>query len=86
MNRHEYVLKAAVTGSIYEPLINLARMFVHTLEQNEAEGTDPMLDPATLVLGAFIAFRTHADINTMTEYQKLLAACELRVSSPRELQ
>lgn len=61
-------------------------MLVHTLEQNEAEGTDAQNDPATLVLGAFIGFQTHADVNTFKGYKELLSLCELRLNYPPELQ
>lgn len=81
MNRFEYVI-ALSTAPQQEPLINLAAGFMLAMQQVTAEGVDPQQDPAILILGAYIAFHTHADVNTNVGYRKLLNQCNERVERP----
>jgi nitrate reductase alpha subunit len=85
MNRYEYVLNAAHAPQ-EEPLVNLARAFAEAVEQNIALDADPTNDPSVLILGAYIAFRTHADVNTRGGYHKLLSMCEQKLINGAELQ
>ena len=85
MNRWEFVVQAS-TAPEQVPLLDLARMLVHTLEQNEAEGSDPSQDPATLILGAYIAFHTHADVSSRSGYRDLLDYCHLLAENPKVTQ
>lgn len=83
MNRFEYVLTTAVAPH-QEPLLAIAREFTQAVEQVMAEGNDPVQDPAVLVLGSYIAFHTHADVNTFGGYKRLLSMCEHNViNGPR---
>lgn len=50
-----------------------------------ADGVSPDNDPAVLLYGAFIAFRTHADVNTVGGYKKLIELCHQQIE-PRSLQ
>ena len=36
---------------------------------------DPLQDPAVLVMGAFIAFHTNADVNSYGGYRRLIQRC-----------
>lgn len=85
MNRYAYALETAKAPH-QEPLVNIARGFVDALDQVIAEGTDPQADPAVVILGSFIAFHVHADVNTAAGYQKLLSDCEQRIINAPELQ
>lgn len=79
MNRFEYVLHASKAPQS-PTLIDLARNFTHAVEQTVAEGEQPSLDPAVLALGAFIAFHTHADVNSVAGYNRLIQLCEQRAT------
>lgn len=83
MNRFQYVI-AASEAPHQVPLIDLARVLVQALEQNEALGTDAYADPAVRILGAYIAFHTHADVDTAQGYKHLLAMCEKRLYDASE--
>jgi hypothetical protein len=85
MNRHAYAL-AAARAPHQEPLLNLASGFFNAVSQVFAEGGDPGRDPAVLVLGSFIGFQTHFDVNTGTGYMELLNICEQNVLNERPLQ
>lgn len=74
MNRFEYVLKAA-SAPHEQPLIQLAAAFMLAIEQTLIEQVEPTNDPAVLILGAYIAFHTHADVNTSNGYHELLTRC-----------
>jgi hypothetical protein len=45
-------------------------MLLAAIDEVEAEGGQPDVDPAVLVLGAFVAFHTHADVNTTVGFQR----------------
>lgn len=83
MNRFEFVLDAAFAPH-QVPLPDLARQFSTALDQVQAEGADPTRDPAVLILGAFIAFHTHADVNTVGGYHRLLDLCAHRLETSKE--
>ena len=78
MIRFEHALNAA-TAPCEVTLSILARQLADAVEQVEAEGTDPVDDPAVLLLGAFIAFHTHADVNTARGYHQLIHLCHERI-------
>jgi hypothetical protein len=85
MNRFEYVLNAAHAPQD-ATLLSLAQALVDAVEQNVALDTDPTNDPSVLILGAYIAFHTHADVNTAGGYHKLLSLCEQQLINGAELQ
>lgn len=85
MNRFEYALHASIAPE-QETLGDLARGLVSAIEQTEAEGQIALSDPAVMVLGAYIAFHTHADVNSVKGYRQLLSLCEYRSLNPPELQ
>jgi len=85
MNRYEYALTAAQAPQ-QEPLLAIAQNFNDAVSQVIAEGQDPHQDPAVIVLGSFIAFHVHADLNTLHGYQQLLSLCEDQVVHSPELQ
>jgi hypothetical protein len=39
-----------------------------------------------VLLGSFIAFHVHADVNSATGYRELLSSCEQRANTLPELQ
>ncbi len=79
MNRHEFAL-AAATDPALSTLPRLAKGLVDAIEAVEAEGEAPERDPAICVIGAFIAFHTHADVNSVRGYSNLLSLCEERLA------
>ena len=79
MNRHEFALAAAVDPAL-STLPKLAHGLVRAIEAAEAEGEAPEQDPAVCVIGAFIAFHTHADVNSVKGYNNLLSLCEQRAA------
>jgi hypothetical protein len=85
MNRFEYALLAA--GAPHEvPLVQLAAGFMLAVQQTLLENQHPQTDPAVLLLGAFIAFQTHADVNTNKGYHQLLGLCQDRLHNGPTLQ
>jgi hypothetical protein len=85
MSRFAHALDAAVAPEQIS-LLTLAKQFSLAVEQTEAEGEDPARDPAVIVLGSFIAFHTHADVNTRGGYHELLGLCRHRFETSPELQ
>lgn len=79
MNRFEFALAASVDPTLYA-LPSLAAELVKAIEAAKAEGELPQEDPAVLVLGAFISFHTHADVNSALGYRRLLSLCEDRLA------
>ena len=80
MNVDEFVLNAAY-GTTLPPLRDLVQVLSETLAQVEERDEVPQNDPAVLILGSFIAFHTHSDINTVGGYKRLLDMCEQRLRS-----
>lgn len=62
------------------PLRAVAEGLNYAVKEAEEAGVNPSDDPAVLLLGAFVAFRTHADVNTVGGYRRLMALCEDRIS------
>ena len=77
MNRFEAALSMAYSPQS-QSLPVLARTFALAVDQTVAEGLPVESDPAVLVLGAFIAFQTHSDVNSTRGYRQLLTQCEDR--------
>lgn len=87
MNRHEYALQAA-SAPHQVNFVQLAEQFALAAKQSTAEGINATTDPAVLLLGSFIAFRVHADVNTMSGYHKLIDLCNdaLHVAKSKVMQ
>jgi hypothetical protein len=79
MNRFEFALAVSVDQSL-SSLPILARELVKAIEVVEHEGQEPQDDPAVLLIGAYISFHTHADINSAMGYRRLLTLCEDRLT------
>ncbi len=82
MNRYEFAL-GAVANPYLHKLPALARAMVEAIDAVEAEQGDPVQDPAVLLLGSFIAFHTHADVNTYNGFSSLLELCKARYMETR---
>ena len=67
-------------------LASLAKNFADAVVHAEAEGGEAVNDPAVLLLGSFIAFHTHADVNTASGFRRLLQLCHDRLADPPILQ
>jgi hypothetical protein len=67
-------------------LMELAEGFYNAVAHVEAEDGDASRDPAVVLLGSFIAFHVHADVNSATGYRELLSSCEQRANTLPELQ
>jgi hypothetical protein len=66
------------------PFGMLAQGLVEAIIEAETEGIpDPSNDPAVMLFGAFIAFHTHADVNTVLGYKKLIELCRVRHETPQ---
>lgn len=79
MKRYFDALSAA-TGAAMPSLPWAAATLVEAIDDVVLEGGRPEDDPAVLLLGAFVAFHTHADINTVGGYHQLIEICHARVS------
>lgn len=77
MNRFQVALTMAHAPQ-HQTLLALAHNFVMAVDQTVSEGLPVESDPAVLVLGAFIAFQTHSDVNSTRGYRQLLTQCEDR--------
>jgi hypothetical protein len=69
----------AVTEQTAE-LPELAAIFAEAVDEAADEGVDPASDPAVMLVGAFISFHTHSDINTVGGYHRLIAMCSERIN------
>lgn len=88
MSRFDNALAAAY-APLEQPLCVLAQHFADAVHQATAEGFDAARDPAVMLMGAFIAFHTHSDVNTVSGYHQLLALCKtcaLIAPKPMDLQ
>jgi hypothetical protein len=85
MSRFVYALEAARAPHQCS-LMELAEGFYNAVAHVEAENGDASRDPAVVVIGSFIAFHVHADVNTAKGYHELLSSCEQRVIATPELQ
>jgi hypothetical protein len=84
MNRHFTAIEAFTSPDIL-PLASLADALSYAVDEVEAEGGRADQDPAVLLLGGAIAFRTHADVVSMDGFTRLLRECQHQLDS-RELQ
>lgn len=84
MNRHFAAIEAFTSPDIL-PLASITDALAHAVHEVEGEGGRPDADPAVLLLGGAIAFRTHADVNSAAGYIRLLAMCQEQLDQ-RELQ
>lgn len=83
--RFSYAIDITQAGQ--QPLLSLAQAFAGAIQETEIEGLNPMTDPAVLLMGTFIAFQTHADVNTRNGYERLIALCHDRLNAaPPEIQ
>lgn len=67
------------------PLPALTKGLAQAVEEAIADGENPDACPAVMLLGAFVAFRTHADMNTVGGYRRLIDLCQDRIDE-RDLQ
>ena len=79
MNRFEFALDAA-SNPLKHSLADHIRAIAAALEHIETEKGVVEEDPAILVIGSFISFHTHADINTFNGFTQLLDLCARRMS------
>lgn len=79
MNRFEFALDAAA-NPLKHKLADHIKAAAAAVEQIETEGNSVEEDPAILVIGSFISFHTHADINTFNGFTQLLDLCARRMS------
>lgn len=79
MNRFEFALQASA-GPHRVELVQLTGALNFAVQQTLAEGLNPATDPAVILLGSFIAFQVHADVNTASGYHKLIAMCNDRLA------
>ena len=80
MNVDQFVLDAAYSADL-PSLRDLVHVLNETIVQIEQQGGILQDDPAVLILGSFIAFHTHSDINTVGGYKQLLDMCATRLSN-----
>ncbi len=85
MNRFDLALKTSLAPHRID-LPQLANAFDFAVRQTVAEGENPGNDPAVLLLGSFVAFHCHADVNTTGGYHQLLALCNDRLCNPKVMQ
>lgn len=78
MNRFEFALQAASAPHLVA-LPQLTGALDFAVRQSTAEGHDPAEDPAVLLLGSFVAFQVHFDVNTSDGYRTLLRLCNDRL-------
>lgn len=78
MKRYIDALHAA-TGAGMPSLPWLANTLVAAIDDVTLEGGTPETDPAVLLLGSFVAFHTHADVNSVAGYHHLIDLCTAQV-------
>lgn len=83
MTVDEFVVAAAASAEL-PTLPQLAAVLADYLAALELAEVDYQDDPAVLVLGAFIAFHTHADINTHGGYKRLIQLCSDRIEANKD--
>jgi hypothetical protein len=80
MTRFEYAV--GLTQSPPQTLLMLAGSFYAAVNEATVEGCDPTSDPAILLMGTYISFQTHADVNTKNGYDRLIRLCHDRINEP----
>jgi hypothetical protein len=84
--RDSHVLHAVeILGQI--PLRTLAQGLLDAVVEAEVDGiTDIAHDPAVMAFGAFVAFHTHCDVATASNYLDAVARCAERHAQPTVMQ
>lgn len=74
MTVDEFVVAAAASPTLpsFTEILQVMAEYATTLEEAQL---DPLQDPAVLVMGAFIAFHTNADVNSYGGYRRLIQRC-----------
>lgn len=74
MTVDEFVVAAASSPTLppFGQILQVMAEYAATLEKAQF---DPLQDPAVLVMGAFIAFHTNADVNSYGGYRRLIQRC-----------
>jgi hypothetical protein len=80
MNRF-FVAIEAFSGPDILPLSSISDALAQAVREVETEGGRPDDDPAVLLLGVVVSFRTHADVNTNNGLRRLLDLCQHRIDS-----
>lgn len=83
MNVDEFVVQASQSSNL-PPLSELLQVMAEYVVALEEAGLPPTEDPAVLLLGAYISFHTHADINTVGGYKRLIGACLYRLHTNKD--
>lgn len=83
MNRFEFAVNAAADPHRVD-LCQLTGALDFAVKQSMAEGLNASLDPAVILLGSFVAFQVHADVNTMHGYHKLIDLCNERLHADQQ--
>lgn len=66
-----------VVGDV--PFKMVAQGLLDAINEAEVEGiADPSRDPAVMLFGAYVAFHTHVDVNTVRGYHEQLELCRER--------
>jgi len=84
--RDSHVLHLSeILGEVPFPM--LAHGLVDAVVEAQVEGIDdPSRDPAVMLFGAFIAFHTHVDVNTVSGYNRLIELCRERYEATQVMQ
>ena len=80
MQRFLNALVLAEPGVESPGLRTVAQALVEAIEEAEAEGQRAEEDPAVLAIGAFVAFHTHSDVNSVRGFNHLLELSRNRLS------
>lgn len=74
MTVDEFVVAASVSPTLpsFTEILQVMAEYATNLEEAQL---DPLQDPAVLVMGAFIAFHTNADVNSYGGYRRLIQRC-----------
>lgn len=75
MNRHDLALAAATNA---QPLLILVENLYTAIIEAESESVDPAFDPAVMLIGAYVSFRTNADMATRGMYHRMSEICAAR--------
>ena len=78
MTVDEFVVAISSTADP-PPLVDILEVLTEYVKALLDAGIEPIQDPAVLVLGFFVSFHTHADINTNGGLMKLIKQCEDRI-------
>lgn len=77
MNRYSQALRCPGGQLSIKQLVDGLQ---HAVAETEAEGENPLTDPAVLLFAGYVAFSLHADISTPETYRKLTEVCAMRAS------